>query len=306
MIGHVVTFFHRYTILPDTMQERGIKLSLGQHTFFVETDHAPRPFKFSNISHILWTLTTLTCYILIAVGVVQKSFIFEFEGLLGTILGDDRKTSYSLLTLGTSIPISVENPQGMGIVVIQYAYFFFALFMPFVCLFTVTILYYIPLSIRQQQVVFMLAEIANAWSAIEVFLLSVLASMLELSQFAQFMVGDHCDFLKGKFFQELFENEGTCFNVKSTVHKDVTFLFLGVVLYFFIVFTGLRLARVVLEDRIRCSNGQEVTHFRYSNNTKSGKFIDYLIRWNLVILLDEEVIERECLYDFTNDLSVTF
>ena len=40
---------------------------------------------------------------------------------------------------------------------------------------------------------FVLAEVLNAWSALEVFVISIIAALLEISQFASFIVGDDCD-----------------------------------------------------------------------------------------------------------------
>lgn len=51
------------------------------------------------------------------------------------------------------------------------------------------------MKLKQQQKVFMLAEIANAWSAIEVFVIAIIASLLEISPFAESMVGEHCSLL---------------------------------------------------------------------------------------------------------------
>ena len=74
--------------------------------------------------------------------------------------------------------------------------------------------------------------------------------MLELLQFAAFMVGDHCDFKKAPFFQDLFDGATTCFSVSSTVSFGVAYLCIGVALYNFVVFTGLRLAHIALEERM--------------------------------------------------------
>ena len=250
VIGHGVTFLHRFTTLPKT-RPSSARQSLSRYRFKINNGiEGPRFVRFSRTANICWALITVVCAIFLCIGALDKSFTFEFQGLTGVVLGSERKTSYSLWTLGTSLPNSVEDPNSIGMRIIQYTFFFFALLVPFACLLNVTILFFVPMTLKKQQIVFMLAEIANAWSAVEVFLLSILASMLELSQFAAFMVGDHCDFMKAPFFQDLFQGENTCFSVKSSVSAGVTYLCVGVGLNNFIVFAGLRLAHAALEDRM--------------------------------------------------------
>jgi len=64
-------------------------------------------------------VTLLLTHILLGIGVGVKCFNFEFLGLGGLILGDDRLKSYSLLSLGSSISQSVENSSSFGIRWIQ-------------------------------------------------------------------------------------------------------------------------------------------------------------------------------------------
>ena len=250
IIGHGVTFLHRFTKLPN-LKRSTTRQSLGNHHFhFIDSVGGVRFAKLSPAAHVYWALITIICITFLCIGATKKSFTFEFQGLLGEILGDNSSARYSLWTLGTSLPQSVEDPNSFGVIIIQITFFFFALVMPLACLITVSILFYVPMTLRCQQIMFMLAEIANAWSAIDVFLLSVLASLAELSQFAAFMVGDHCDIIKNRFFQDLLMGEDTCFSVESKVSLSVLYLTLGVAMYNLIVFCGLRLAHDALEERM--------------------------------------------------------
>ncbi len=40
---------------------------------------------------------------------------------------------------------------------------------------------------------FVAAEILSAWSTVDVFVVSIVAALMEIRQFAQFMLGGHCD-----------------------------------------------------------------------------------------------------------------
>ena len=73
------------------------------------------------------------------------------------------------------------------------------------------------MSLPTQKQLFTLAEILNAWTALDVFCISIAAALLELQQFAQFIVGDSCDALNVKLAEYLDENEldgeAKCFDV---------------------------------------------------------------------------------------------
>ena len=247
VIGHALTFLHRYSLLPSrlgTMTSLDGRESILSHAFAGRSDlnemiYLRRGFK------MLWTFIALLCALMLAKGVSEEGFVFEFQGLVGMALGEDKSASYSLLSLGTALPASVENPSSIGIECIRWTYLFFALIMPFSCLLGMIFLFWVPMHLTSQRRMFTLVEIFNAWSGIEVFLISVVASMLELSQFAAFMVGDHCAWV-----DDLLQQENSCFGVKSSLSPKSTYLILGVILHSFIIFYSLRLAHQVIEERM--------------------------------------------------------
>jgi len=242
--GHGVTFLHRKSMLPKrNAVSTGVRESISSHCYSLKHGNRER-IKLSMAFNFIWLVITLSSITLMVVGVKAKCFVFDFRGLAGLALGEDSITKHSLISLGYSIPTSVKNPAAIGVQCIRWTYFFFALIMPFTCIGVVAFLYFVPLTLRTQRVVFTLAEICNAWSAIEVFLISVFASLLELSQFAAFMVGTHCDALKG------FLGQDTCFDVQSSLGPGSRSLFVGVILHCVIIFYSLRLCHHALEERM--------------------------------------------------------
>ena len=51
----------------------------------------------------------------------------------------------------------------------------------------------IPLRLTLFRKLVVVAEVANAWNAIDVFVVSVVAALFEIQQFAEFIIGDSCD-----------------------------------------------------------------------------------------------------------------
>ena len=264
VIGHALTFLHRFSLLPvrlESMSSLDERESILSHAFAGKNDvneniHLRKEFK------MLWTFITLLCAFMLVKGVSEEGFIFEFQGLVGLALGEDRSASYSLLSLGTALPASVENPSSVGIECIRWTYIFFALIMPFACLLGMVVLFWFPMRLTSQRRMFTLVEIFNAWSGIEVFLISVVASMLELSQFAAFMVGDHCAWV-----DDILQQENSCFGVKSSLSPKSTYLIIGVILHSFIIFFSLRLAHQVIEERMERGRFSSVGQKPYDHET---------------------------------------
>lgn len=154
VIGHTCTFLHRYSTMPQILSNpQGRKESLLNHYF--EFRH-PRQqlMQMSSAGRWVWLAFNIIATVLLIVGVVKKCFIFEFKGLAGVVLEDEREAHYSLLSLGTSLPLSVKNPEDLGIICIEWTYFFFAIVMPFASIVVVNILFYVPMSVKNQNRVF--------------------------------------------------------------------------------------------------------------------------------------------------------
>jgi hypothetical protein len=68
----------------------------------------------------------------------------------------------------------------------------------------------------------------------EVFVLAVIAALTELEQFAQFLVGDRCDFINpilDKYFAPFLGGNTKCFDVTTTLTSGCWIMFVGCVLY---------------------------------------------------------------------------
>jgi hypothetical protein len=110
----------------------------------------------------------------------------------------------------------------------------FAFVIPLLYLVVLVLLWTLPLTPRWQSTLFKLVEVCRAWSALEVFVLAVIAALTELPQFAQFLVGDRCDFINpylARFFSGLLDGNPVCFGVDTTLLQGCWWLFSSCVLY---------------------------------------------------------------------------
>ena len=168
--GHIALFYQRKTMLPSIPVYSGRRESLSKHVFDDKRGRGlvklTRRFRRTIVFALFLTS------VLIFVGVGLKSFHFQFNGVAGTALGADKIRSFSLVSIGNHISKSGQD-DSFGVHWIQTCYFFFALVMPIVCLLSMFLLFLVPMRLGRQQIVFMIAEVANAWSAIEVFVLAI-------------------------------------------------------------------------------------------------------------------------------------
>jgi uncharacterized paraquat-inducible protein A len=85
------------------------------------------------------------------------------------------------------------DPNSFGTRFIQITYLLFAFVLPLCFLLMLGTLWVVPMRITLQRKLFTVAEMLNAWSTIDVFVISIIAALLEIKQFAAFIIGDSCN-----------------------------------------------------------------------------------------------------------------
>ncbi len=287
--GHLLVYYHRRVRLSHKGVSSSETETLFSHRYFIEGHKVQLS---QNFCICIASTITVTLFLL-GLGMTRKCFHFEFGGLGGIILGGKRRTSYSLLSLGSSLSNSVDS-DGPVILLLRCAYYFYAVFMPFATLLCLATFITVPLSTRGQLTLITLAEIANAWSAVEVFALSILAALLQISTFSSFMIGDRCDFL-----HKILENQSetridSCFSVNASVSWDSTFLLLAVLLNSAWVSVVLRLAHLAIDERL-----EQVTDNEDNVPPENGRIrrtfaerlaVSHWTRWIVDFETDYEVV----------------
>ena len=248
VIGHILVYYNRKAEVHLEFDDES-RDSVFSHEFIL-SDGSQR--RLSETFKRLLVVILFTTFVLLGFGISQHSFRFEFGGLAGLVLGDDRVTSYSLLTLGAAIPKSIEKPPGAAVYILQAAFYFYAVVTPFAALFFLLLALVCPFTQRRQCQIITLAEIANAWSAIEVFAMSIIAAILEISTFASFIIGSRCDMIDEILKDFDTGDVDSCYTVKSTVTWRSMFLVLGVILNSGWVSFVLQLVHLSFHERIQC------------------------------------------------------
>lgn len=145
----------------------------------------------SQYSSIGVTVGLVISMVLAVVGVFLSTFEFVFQGIAGLALGPEESVrKYSLFGLGEELPAASINPNTFGIHWIQFFFIVFSGVTVLIFLGLLLVLWNVPLTVKGQRTFLVLAQIMNAWSGLDVFVVAILACVLEISQFANFILGD--------------------------------------------------------------------------------------------------------------------
>ena len=115
------------------------------------------------------------------------------------------------------------------------------------------ILWFAPLPRRIQKFLYSMAEILNAWSCLDVFVLSIIAAILQISQFTEFIVGDKCDAINPiieKYFSDTLDGHNTCFEVKTYLESGCWMLFAATIIFYVVIYTVMKICRNALDERL--------------------------------------------------------
>ena len=144
-------------------------------------------------------LLLVVTFVTLMAGAFAKSFVFEFGGLTGWILetkagpgSTPQSTSYSLVSTYDFLPESAPHPCDFGVHFIQQMYLVYALVVPAFHLALLLCAWLVPMTLRTQAAMLAVGEVANAWSAVDVFIFSIFAALMQLGQFCAFVVEKPC------------------------------------------------------------------------------------------------------------------
>lgn len=268
IMSHLILLFHRKTssIVSETSDIDNEAVPLVSKHWVIGNQRV----KFTRIGIIVLLGLWLTSIILFIVGTVLPSFVFQIRGAAAVAfgyLGIPIYRPYSLFSLAAQFPFASVSPNSFAIRWIQVIFILFSFVVPLLYTVTLLFLWLCPLYTKIQKHLFVIAEVLRAWSSIEVFVLSILTSLVALEKFVGFIVGDKClwiNHILQTYFGWIFKqtNAFTCFGIKTTLLSGFWVLFVSVALYIFIGYILLSICHQTLYHNItskktrctRCTN----------------------------------------------------
>ncbi len=250
-LSHIITHLHR-GLDEHPNENKGEKAESFKSLISYANVNGKGKYLFRGfITLILFTTLSFVIY-----GELIISFSFDFLGLAGYGLGllnIKSHREYSVLNLGLKMPDAYEIPNSFSIRFTQLIYFLTIMIFPICHLLTVIILWLVPLSRKIQKFIYTICEILNAWSCIDVFVISIIAAIVEISQFTAFIVGDKCDFINpflAKFFDNTLNGHDTCFEVEAYLQSGCWILFAAAIMYFIGSMVVMKVCRNALYERL--------------------------------------------------------
>ena len=172
-----------------------------------------------------WGVALFTALVLatagcIVVGTRVEAFQFTFFGLSQQALdGSVLKKSLSFYDVGRLIQEASGLPRGdRGVAFMQTCFYVFGLFAPLLTLAALALLWLLPLPLRISKSVHSIVLTLDAWSALDVYCISVAASLLEIRQFVGFIVEKVCDKRMHALLVQITSKDGPCFDVTCSFH----------------------------------------------------------------------------------------
>ena len=162
------------------------------------------------------------------------------------------------MSLGEAIPGSSKDARGA--ISLEVVYFFFGFALPLVQLVLLAVLWVVPLSLKLQQRLYVACEVSTSWAALDVFAVGVVAALLEISKFAQFMVGHRCDALNrflGKHLDRALNGDDKCFDVSTELTRGAWVLLPAAFVSGVVGVVLLRKAKAKLDERVERARAKD-------------------------------------------------
>lgn len=211
--------------------------------------------KTDNFMQILITILLVISLALVCVGISIQSLAYDVRGLVGWLFGLmdlDRRSEYSLLETGARVLSASANPNSFTAILILVIFFATSVVFPLLHLLVLIFLWLTPLSLKAQRRVYVLVEVLNAWSALDVYVVSCLAALLQLRQFALWIVGDSCDFINPfieKYLGDVVPGDPVCFDLVAKLDNGSWVLLAACIIYIIASYIVMGRCHTALEAR---------------------------------------------------------
>jgi len=174
----------------------------------------------------------LLCLAAFLAAAATDAFSLRISGLAGAVLpANETNTPYSLLSMARAIGDASPHAPAATMYFLQGVFYTLCFFMPLLWLSLLFLVWLLPMSRKQRHRLVAVTEVLHAWSAIDVFMLMVIASRLELNRFAHFLVGHECDGINGamrRYYADVVPHaEEGCFGANLTVTAGFALLFVA-------------------------------------------------------------------------------
>jgi len=270
LLNHVMIWHHRKVVRMDEDLQDAIlgtlvkdlrtpRIPLSRHRFNI-LDAEGRPYRYSVTVRVMFVFFLALIFLLLIIGAVLPILRFTFRGVAGLAIAfideDLAVVVHSVVSIGTSLISGARNTTAsiLGIIFIQILYILFALIVPLLNCVLLIAIWLVPLTLREQLLLYFVAEVLSAWEAVLVLVFSAIACTLQISQLAQFIVnaatGSLCGALEDQL-EKIFPDpaDAKCFDVIATLVPSSAVIIIAAVALTLASSVTFRLVHTAIEDR---------------------------------------------------------
>jgi len=226
-LTHVMLFVHDN--LEEVQPRDGGRIEqLASHSFGM------RRLVATPLGKYLIPLLVLITMALTLIGSGVTAFKLDWSGsLVGNLMlniNGENTRDYSVFSLLGSVPqTSFDDPNGPRVRTIQLAATSFVLVIPCLHLVSLMAVWLLPLSVKLQKNFWYVIEILYAWAAMEVFIVALVVALLELGDFAAFIISGKC-ILVDELIQRFSDTPQPCFAVHAELEAGSALLVVAVLI----------------------------------------------------------------------------
>jgi len=190
-LGNVASWYHHGAKTQRAAQPRGLpRVALGSYWR-------------SRVAQAAIAISLLVCIVVIVVGAFVSSFQLNMAGLGAKVLFQEEihELSYSLVSAGASLSSSM--PGDVGLMALQTV-FLLSVVLPVLLLLALLLLWVLPLTPSEQDSLLYACYVMDAWSTLDVFVITVIVAHAEFTRLAARLVATGslapvCNLAKSKF-----------------------------------------------------------------------------------------------------------
>jgi len=136
---------------------------------------------------------------LIVAGCAYNSFATEVIGLVGVVLvygeGASRHVYTSVFDAVASLGRQAQGSVAsfIGLYTLAFIFVLCVMVVPILQIFTLTLLWILPTTHGMQRLLLHANEVLASWQYLEVYMLAIVVTIIQMPQLSVFMVGDDCD-----------------------------------------------------------------------------------------------------------------
>ncbi|KAH9254574.1 hypothetical protein BASA81_007331 [Batrachochytrium salamandrivorans] len=270
LVNHVMVWYNRKIIRADEDFQDAIlgtlvkdlrtpRIPLSKHRFNI-LDAEGRPYRFSAVVRILVVFSMGLVFLAMIIGCAVETITFTFRGVAGLAINlidpESGVSTQSVMSIGAGMISGAKQDAAtlLGVIFLQILYVLFSLILPLILIIVLLVIWLVPLTLREQILLYFVAEVLSAWEACIILIISFVAAMLQISVLAQFIVENAtagiCNGIKTQL-AEIFPDpmDAQCFDVTVHLLPMSGFLWFGTV--GLVIFGGyaFRLMEAAIHDR---------------------------------------------------------